>query len=105
MGQLQTVFPVPVRDICQNPEDLSTQTCVRMNDKSDENCDFKAYTHHGVDALREREKLNQSRSQVENHESGAESAGVSWSEEMEKTEDQTSATVFLCHFGEMPLQM
>lgn len=64
---------------------------VRMIDKvghcktPDEGCDFKAFTHHGVDALREREKLNQSRNQVESHKSRAKGTAVGFGEETENS--------------------
>lgn len=65
--------------------------CVRMNDKvaqsktSDEGCDLKALTHHGVDALREREELNQSRNQVEGHKSRAKGTAVGCGDETENS--------------------
>lgn len=48
----------------------------------------EAYTHHGVDALSEWQKLNQARNQVESHNSWAKGTAASCGEEMEHP-DQT----------------
>lgn len=48
------------------------------------------YTDHGVDALREREELDESWYQVESQQSRAQSAGVSCSSETQNTMEQTT---------------
>lgn len=53
-----------------------------------------AWTDHCIDALRERQKLDQSRDQVERQESRAEGGGVSWNRERYERLEQHKLRTF-----------